>query len=36
MVKNPVLFDAYQLDPNYPDFCDGIMIAWIALKVEPK
>lgn len=30
--KNGILqvrFDAFQLDPKYPDFCDGIFVSWI-------
>ena len=36
MVKNTVTFNAWQLDPRYPDFCDGILITWIITRIEPK
>ena len=36
MVKNTVTFNAWQLDPSYPDFCDGVLISWIATGIISK
>ena len=30
----PVLFDAYQMDPRYPVYCDDIFVTWIVTKME--
>ena len=32
----PVLFDAYQMDPRYPVYCDDIFVTWIVTKLEYK
>ena len=32
----PVLFDAYQMDPRYPVYCDDIFVTWIVTKLEFK
>ena len=31
-----VLFDAYQLDPRYPVYCDDVFVTWIVTKLEFK
>ena len=31
-----VSFDAYQLDPSYPMYCDKLFITWIVTKFEFK
>ena len=36
MVKNTVTFNAWQLDPMNPDFCDGVLITWIVTGIVSK
>ena len=32
-VSDNIVFDAYQLDPDYPDYCDSLWISWIITRI---
>ena len=34
--NSAVWFDAYQLDPCYPIFSDGLFVSWMVMKAEYK
>ena len=36
VINTNVFFDAYQLDPHFPIYCEELFVTWIATKVEFK